>query len=170
MPLAPSETGIAILLHPISVNFAVGLLVFGLLSDFYGAYFVRPDWQYTGKVTFLAGVVSVGVAVVTGWLAGKLPANESVFEPEIRELVFYHSFFGYGLFAVSVLLAIIRLQTGERLHIVYRICAVAALVGLTYQGYLGGQMVYRYGVGVQAALLLNVVPEELESPPTTESR
>ncbi len=151
----PLDAGLIVLLHPVCVHFAIALVVFGVLLDCGGSLGGRRDWQQTGKIGFLAGVGAVGLAVLSGWIEQQLPRPSSVFDPQVGELLFYHEYGGYVLLGFFIILLVARLQIREQLPLLYIILAGMGLIGLTIQGYWGGEMVYRYGAGVRAVQVLS---------------
>ena len=155
VPVPPLDAGLIVLLHPVCVHFAIALIVFGVLLDCGGSLGGRRDWQQAGKIGFLSGVGAVGLAVLSGWIEQQLPQPSSVFDPQVAELLFYHEYGGYVLLGFFVILLVARLQIRGQLPLLYLILAGMGLVGLTLQGYWGGEMVYRYGAGVRAVQVLS---------------
>ena len=160
VPVPPLDAGLIVLLHPVCVHFAIALVVFGVLLDCGGSLSGRRDWQQAGKIGFLAGVGAVGLAVLSGWIEQQLPRPGSVFDPQVGELLFYHEYGGYVLLGFFIILLVARLQIREQLPLLYIILAGMGLTGLTFQGYWGGEMVYRYGAGVRAVQVLSEAAAE----------
>ena len=163
VPVPPLDTGLIVLLHPVCVHFAIALVVFGVLLDCGGSLGGRRDWQQTGKIGFLTGVGAVGLAVLSGWIEQQLPRPGSVFDPQVGELLFYHEYGGYVLLGFFIILLVARLQIREQLPLLYIILAGLGLIGLTIQGYWGGEMVYRYGAGVRAVQVLSDTAQQTTS-------
>ncbi len=169
VPVPPLDAGLIVSLHPVCVHFAIALIVFGMLLDCGGSLGGRPDWQQAGQIGFFAGVGAVGLAVLSGWIEQQLPQPSSVFDPQIAELLFYHEYGGYVLLGFFIILLVARLQIRGRLPYLYLILAGVGLIGLTLQGYWGGEMVYRYGAGVRAVQVLSdtaqrTLPENMGMP------
>ncbi len=155
VPVPPLDAGLIVPLHPVCVHFAIALVVFGVLLDCGGSLAERQAWQHAGRLSFLVGVGAVGLAVLTGWLEQQLPQPSSYFDLEVEELLFYHEYGGYVLLGFFIILAVARLQIRGQLPRLYIILAGVGLIGLTVQGYWGGEMVYRYGAGVRAVQVLS---------------
>jgi uncharacterized membrane protein len=154
-PVPPLEAGLLLTLHPIFVHFAIALTVFGLILDCAGSLWRQDHWQHAGRLSFLAGVVATGLAVLSGWIELQLPRPASAFDSQIQEVLFYHEYLGYGLLGFFIILAVARLQIHGRLPVLFLILSLLGIVGLTVQGYLGGELVYRYGAGVRAVHILS---------------
>lgn len=174
VPVPPLDAGLIVLLHPVCVHFAIALVVFGVLLDCGGSLGRRRDWQQTGKIGFLAGVCAVGLAVLSGWIEQQLPRPGSVFDSQVGELLFYHEYGGYVLLGFFIILLVARLQIREQLPLLYIILAGMGLIGLTIQGYWGGEMVYRYGAGVRAVQVLSdaaqvTISENMRMPEADEN-
>jgi len=158
VPVPPLEAGLLLTFHPICVHFALALTMFGLACDWAGSWRQHPQWQYAGRLSFFAGVVATGLAVLSGWIEQELPRPASVFDPQIREVLFYHEYLGYGLLGLFLVLAIVRARIHGHLPTVFIMLSVLGLGGFIVQGYLGGELVYRYGAGVRAVQILSSRP------------
>jgi len=155
VPVPPLDAGILLTFHPICVHFATALTVFGLVLDWIGSLRGQARWQQTGRLSFFAGVVAIGLAVLSGWIEQELPRPASAFDAQIHNVLFYHEYLGYGLLGVFVVLAVARLRIHDRLPSLFVILSALGLAGLIVQGYLGGELVYRYGAGVRAVQVLS---------------
>jgi uncharacterized membrane protein len=155
MPLLSLETGAVLVIHPICVHFAVALTVFGIGLDCLGSVRSETSWQQTGRCGFFAGVVATGLAVLSGWIEQQLPRPPSLYDTQVQGLLFYHEYLGYGLLGFFVVLAVARIQIAGRLPLLFVMLSVLGLAGLVVQGYLGGELVYRYGAGVRAVQVLS---------------
>lgn len=153
------EGGFLLVFHPIAVHFAIALTLFGFMMDWLGSVRGQIHTQQLGRTCFLAGVVALGGAVVSGWVEHTLPRPVSVFDEQMQNVFFWHEYLGYGLFALFLVLTVIRLHIQARLPTAFVLLGMLGLVGLVIQGYLGGELVYRYGAGVRA---VQVLSERLE--------
>jgi uncharacterized membrane protein len=162
VPVPPLEAGTLLTFHPICVHFATALTVFGLALDWAGSWRHQTQWQSAGRLSFFAGVVAIGLAVLSGWIEQELPRPVSVFDSQIQDVLFYHEYLGYGLLGTFLILAIARSRIHNRLPVMFVVLSALGLVGLIVQGYLGGEMVYRYGAGVRAVQILSSQPSDGE--------
>jgi uncharacterized membrane protein len=158
VPVPPLQAGTLLTFHPICVHFAIALTVFGLGLDWVGSWYQHPQWQYAGRLSFFAGVVATGLAVLSGWIEQELPRPASIFDPQMQSVLFYHEYLGYGLLGFFLVLAIVRLRIHDHLPAMFVVLSVLGLAGLIVQGYLGGELVYRYGAGVRAVQILSNQP------------
>jgi uncharacterized membrane protein len=158
VPVPPLAAGMLLTFHPIFVHFAIALTIFGLALDWAGSWRRHLPWQHAGRLSFFAGVIATGLAVVSGWIEQELPRPASVFDPQIQEVLLYHEYLGYGLLGLFLILAIMRARIQGRLPAVFVALSILGLGGLTVQGYLGGELVYRYGAGVRAVQILSNQP------------
>jgi uncharacterized membrane protein len=128
-------------------------------------------WQQAGKMCFFAGVVALGLAALSGWIEHELPRPPSVFDADSQNVLFYHEYGGYALVGFFLVLAVFRVGIGERLPLFFILLSGVGLIGLLVQGYLGGELVYRYGAGVRAVQILSTqVPQaEQEKAPELPS-
>lgn len=142
MPLFP--------LHPRLVHFPIALLVTGsVLALAYMLYWRRPTLASVTWVLILLGWISVFFAVVTGLI----DRNSAPQDSEISSLLSIHTALGFALIAVYGLMLYERLRSPDALDspaMRWRLIALAAL-GLALvlvDGWVGGTLVYKYGVGV----------------------
>jgi uncharacterized membrane protein len=155
VPVPPLDAGVLLTVHPVCVHFATALTVFGLALDWIGSLRGQARWQQAGRLSFFAGVVAIGLAVLSGWIEQELPRPASAFDAQIQNVLFYHEYLGYGLLGVFIVLAVARLRIDDRLPSLFVILSAFGLAGLIVQGYLGGELVYRYGAGVRAVQVLS---------------
>jgi uncharacterized membrane protein len=151
----PLETGSLLVFHPVCVHFAIALTVFGLALDWAGSFRGQVHWQQAGRLSFFAGVVAIGLAVLSGWIEQELPRPASAFDTQSARVLLYHEYLGYGLLGFFVILAVARMQIPSRLPALFVMLSALALAGLVVQGYWGGELVYRYGAGVRAVQMLS---------------
>lgn len=149
------EEGYVFIFHPIVVHFAIALVLFGFVADCSGSLRGQMQRQEVGRVCFLSGVVALGLAVVSGWVEQELPRPASVFDEQMQDVIFRHEYLGYGLLALFLVLAVMRLRIQGRLPVVFVLLAALGAAGIVLQGYWGGELVYRYGAGVRAVQVLS---------------
>ena len=135
-------------LHSALVHLPIALLPISLVLDVVswivhtdGSKFVRA-----ALVAVVAGIASGLLAAIFGWIDYREirrdhPAKSTATRHMIANLV------ALGLFAVS---AVLRFRSVELDHtaIFPLVLSVIGLGALTYSGYLGGNLVYRDGIGV----------------------
>jgi uncharacterized membrane protein len=137
------------LIHPALVHFTVALIVLGGVFEVAGILAARAELARQGGRLLLLGLVSLVPTIATGYLASNSvtlpPGSERVLERHEQS----------GLVLLGLLLGSQfwkawsrgRLPPGQdRLYAL----VVAVVVGLTaYGAWLGGTLVYRYGIGVR---------------------
>lgn len=137
-------------LHPMVIPFPIGLWVFSLVAD--AIYFWRgnPVWSdYIAFYTLLGGIIGAVVAAVPGfidWL--------SLSDREVVKIANWHA--RLNVIALLVFSASFYLRTfgGSSLvngsHTIPFVLSVLGVILITISGWLGGEMVFRYGVAVEA--------------------
>ncbi len=136
-------------LHPVIVHFPIALLATAIFLEVIELFLKRDALREAA--TWLLGLGFLGglVATVTGILAEEAAEEMGVPESAIET----HELLAFATLAVfAVLIAIRWLQRKRRIPefpgIVLAIGLVGViLIGLT--GYFGGDLVYRYGAGVE---------------------
>ena len=138
-------------MHPIFVHFTIALTFASLVFDALGFFFNKASltaaggWALVGAALMTLATLSTGLTSST-----RAPVEEG----EARSFLRAHMALGfifYGLLVAIVFWRISLWLSGQSVSWVYLAAlAVVALV-MTVQGYLGGELVYRYGVEVEQA-------------------
>lgn len=137
-------------IHPLIVHFPIAFLITFIVIDILGAIFKQAGWRKLAGGLLYLGTVAAGVAVIFG-----LMAEESVEHGENVHLILEsHEFFGFSILCLSAFLSAWRLlSAGEikgMMNAPYLFLA-GILFNLVVLGAdLGGLMVYKYGVAVEA--------------------
>ncbi len=140
-------------IHPIVVHFPIALLCASVAFDILARRWPTGGFRDTSLYCLLAGVMGAALAVVTGGmeeeLAERAGAPESVLE--------LHESLGTATLIVFVALLCLRLamQRGwiKDLPALSIGLGVIGIVILALTGYWGGELVYVYGIGVQAVMV-----------------
>lgn len=157
-------------IHPVVVHFPIALFLTGFVLDVLGHLLKRETLQRVGAIVLVLGAVGALAAMLTGQFAEESveerlsAAGERVLDTH-EELGKLTAYLLLGVAAVRLLLATgwlarWRWAVGAALAI-YLIAGVVGVGTLTVTGYYGGELVYRYGAGVQASQPI----VELPTPP-----
>src|SRR5437868_12631171 len=151
-------------MHPIFVHFTIALTSASLIFDALGFFFNRAsltaagEWTLVGAALMTLGTLSTGLTSAT-----RAPVEEG----EARSFLRAHMALGfifYGLLVAIFFWRISLWQGGQSVSWVYLVALAFVSLVMTVQGYLGGELVYRYGVEVEQAY--RELPErEAESTP-----
>lgn len=138
-------------IHPLIVHFPVALAFAVVIFDLIGIFSRRPSFISAATKLSVFAALGGAAAVITG-----LIAEESVRHSDAaHELLETHEALGFAFLGVMVIMAIFRLAVGKRLE--ERGVWIAVLLGLTAAAvvgtgaYIGGELVYRYHVGIGGA-------------------
>jgi uncharacterized membrane protein len=150
----PIDAGLVLVVHPIFVHFAIALTIVAVLLDAVGRWQGSETWQQAGQLNLSLGVGGVALAVVSGWFENQLPRAQGPFEAQARKWLEYHEYLGFGLLGLFICLLIWRWRIQGQVPVSFLVLALLGVIGMAAQGYLGGEMVYRYGVRVRAVEVL----------------
>jgi uncharacterized membrane protein len=131
-------------LHAILVAFPVGLLVFSFLCDLLLLSGLGGgDWAVLARVTLAAGIVAALLAAIPGFV------DYLSLSGRVRRIATYHLLLNLTVVGVFTLDFLLRLRTDpyDKVPVFFSAIGVALLA---VSGWLGGEMVYRHGVGVDA--------------------
>jgi len=141
-------------IHPAVDHFTVALLIVAVLADLFASLFSTRLWlRYAALALIIAGTAAAwGSKLTGGWEADRVwRAVQAAGGPAYRTL-HLHAEIGDYLPWVFLVLAIWRIgvQVFSFMAVsrgLYLLFAVLAAVAIAYQGYLGGELVYEYGIG-----------------------
>jgi len=139
-------------LHPPIVHFAIALTITGVLFEIIGFFLNKESLKQAGFWTFMAGVIAVWGAAISGHEAEE--AVEKIIKgTPAEEILEKHEDKGKILPWIFTLLGLLRIylyfKENKKMYIVYLLIALFCIGLIGYQGRLGGTMVYEYGVGVK---------------------
>ncbi len=136
--------------HPLIVHFPIAFLLAFFVIDLFGTLFNKDNWrQFAGGLLYL-GTVFAAAAVVAG-----LSAEATVEHGENVHLILErHKTIGISVLILSVFLSVWRLLAGGAAkgfaNLVFILLAAVLNVMIILGADLGGMMVYKYGVAVEA--------------------
>ncbi len=156
--LSPAEMFSAIMpgisslvnLHPLAVHFPIALLFAFLLMDLLGSVFQKQSWRNVATGMLYLGTIAAGIAVFLG-----LSAASTVEHGENVHLILErHEALGFSVLYLSGFLSLWRLMSGGTVkgasNIAFLMLAVVLNILMTLGADLGGLMVYKHGVAVEA--------------------
>jgi uncharacterized membrane protein len=145
-------------IHPVVVHFPIALFLTGFVLDAIGYLFQRETLKRAGLILIVLGALGALAAMLTGQFAEE--SVEERLSGAGKRVLDTHEDLGkltaYLLLAVAALRLILatswlnrwRWAAGAALAI-YLIAGIVGAGALTATGYYGGELVYRYGAGVQ---------------------
>jgi uncharacterized membrane protein len=130
-------------LHPMLVVFPIGLWIFSLISDF--VFLLRGDvaWNDIAFYTMAGGLIGALVAAAPGFID-----MFSISDPKVGKLAWNHMIL--NLIAVAIFALSFYLRLGNTAGAILPVLlSVAGVLFIAASGWLGGEMVYVYGMGVE---------------------
>ncbi|HJU03822.1 MAG TPA: DUF2231 domain-containing protein [Nitrospiraceae bacterium] len=138
-------------LHPILVHFTIALMIASLGADTIGYLFSVASLADTGWWTMVGSLAVTPLTLITGAISRRrIPIEEG----PARSFVRSHMALGPVVFGLLVALMVWRAEFWQHGHFVsgwYLLGVYGAGLVMTVQGYLGGEIVYRYGAEVKRA-------------------
>ncbi len=139
------EYAIPAAIHPIFVHFAIALTLFGVGLDAFALFTGRSHWHQAAKMNLMGGVMGMAAAVASGWWDHEQSAHTHL-TPNLMPV---HQYLGWSLLVVFALLLVWRVRMTTSPSRAFVGIALVGALGIMVQGHIGGQMVFRQGVGVQ---------------------
>jgi uncharacterized membrane protein len=130
-------------IHPMLVVFPIGLWIFSLISDVIFLLGKNLLWNEIALYTMVGGLIGASLAAIPG-----LIDMFSITNPKPGKIAWNHmivNIIAVALFALNLCLRVI-LQPGAFFPILLSVIGVSLLA---YAGWLGGELAYVHGVGVQ---------------------
>ena len=136
-------------LHPLLTHFPIALLSLSIVCECAALLLRREDFSVLGWWTQLAGTIGLAAAAGSGILAGRsveiAPAGKPYFEMH-QELAFVAA----TAFAILLFWRIASGTRRPRGHdILFLLLFTGGVVAIWAGAWYGGEMVYRFGAGVQ---------------------
>jgi uncharacterized membrane protein len=138
-------------MHPIFVHFTIALTSASLIFDALGFFLNKASLTAAGGWTLVASAVMTLMTISTGLTSSTRAPIE---EGEARSFLRAHMALGLIFFGLLLAITFWRVslwQNGRGVSWLYLISLAAVSLVMTMQGYLGGELVYRYGVEVEQA-------------------
>jgi len=138
-------------MHPIFVHFTIALTASSLAFDALGFFLGVASLTATGGWTLVSAAVMTLMTISSGLTSS---TRAPVEEGEARSFLRAHMALGLIFYGVLLAITLWRLSLWQQgLGVSWLYLAAMAVVSLvmTMQGYLGGELVYRYGVEVEQA-------------------
>ena len=155
-------------LHPFVDHFSVALVLVAIAADLMASLFSNRSWlRYMALTLIILGAGAVALSNLTGgWDANRAWNGIKAAGGPTLTTFKRHALMGNILPWVVAGLAVWRiavqaLSFAARSRPLYLVIAIGAGAAILYQGYLGGELVYRYGVGTA---LLNAAAPALPAP------
>jgi uncharacterized membrane protein len=156
-------------MHPIFVHFTIALTSASLIFDGLGFWFEKATLTAAGGWTLFGSAVMTLITISTGLTsATRAPVEEG----EARSFLRAHMALGlifYGLLVAVTFWRLSLWQNGRGVSWLYLASLAIVSVVMTIQGYLGGELVYRYGVEVEQAHRELPEREALSAPPRLDA-
>jgi uncharacterized membrane protein len=155
--------------HPIFVHFTIALTASSLVFDSLGFLLIRPSLTAAGGWTLLGSTLMTLMTLSTGLTSS---TRAPVEEGEARSFLRAHMTLGLIFYGLLIMMMIWRLsfwQEGRSVSWLYLIALAVVSFVMTVQGYLGGELVYRYGVEVEQAHRELSEGEATSAPPSLAS-
>ena len=156
-------------MHPIFVHFTIALTSASLVFDALGFLLGKTSLTAAGGWTLVGAAVMTLMTISTGLTSS---TRAPVEEGEARSFLRAHMALGLIFYGFLVAITFWRLslwQNGRGVSWVYLASLALVSLVMTVQGYLGGELVYRYGVEVEQAYRELPEKEAKSAPPQISS-
>lgn len=156
-------------LHPILVHFTIGLMIASLGADTIGFLFDVASLADTGWWTMVGALAVTPLTLATGAISRRrIPVEEGPARSFLRS----HMALGPVIFGLLIIMTVWRSvfwQSDELVSGWYLLGLYGVGFVMTVQGYLGGELVYRYGAEVKRTYRKMPIQEADGAPPSLPS-
>jgi len=140
-------------IHPMTVHFTIGLFMAAVFFELFGKMLSKESLRIAGRWNLLVALLCAILSVSTGLYAESTAPHSG----QVHEMLEKHEALGITVLVIVVVMNIYNLFLKKRLKpifdTVYIVIGIAGLVVISFGAYYGGEMVYRYGVGVKAIVV-----------------
>ncbi len=133
-------------LHPSLVHLPLALLPLAVASEILGAVTGRRAFHDFGRRAITLAAAGAAASAVTGLVAGE----EVNVEGRSRDMLMTHRNLNVAATLTAIAMAFWR-RRSEKPGAAYLATGLAGIGIVSYTAYLGGELVYDYGVGVDPA-------------------
>lgn len=137
-------------LHPLLVHLPIALLTCSFLFDLVGVLSKKNDLKRVGWWTMICGILGLASTIMSGLQAEK---TVLIHPPAVEHFQTHQevAFSVAGVYAILFLWRIAnRGELPQNRDWVFLAIALVGVVGIWVGAWYGGEMVYRFGVGVYA--------------------
>lgn len=139
-------------IHPLVIHFPIAFLIAAFICEIISQFFDKAYFGKTAKWALLVGTITLGIAAFTGWLGHKTVAHSEASYQFIER----HQQFGFislGLFVGLLVYRFVLLEKTQKNNLIIGVLLTLNFIGLSlmsYGAHLGGELVFKYGVGVES--------------------
>lgn len=152
--------------HPVAVHFAVALLLVAVALSLLArvrSLTENPSVMHlVGRWNLWLGTAGAAWAVVTGWLAYNSVAHDELAHQAMTVHLRWALVTGVLFLGLSVWAW--RKRNREEMGVVWMILMVIGSLALLRTAYLGGENVYRYGLGVRSTPAMRLALDSGDQP------
>ncbi len=140
-------------LHAMFIHFPIALLIVGFLSEVISLFSKKEFFKRGGLYLLVLGTLGTIASYLSGNAAG-----EGIEEGPLKEVMELHEQAATITLWLTIITAVLYLtififKYRQRWVKIVSVLLFAAVIGgIARTGYLGGQLVYKHGAGVQLAL------------------
>jgi uncharacterized membrane protein len=148
-------------IHPALVHFPIAFLVGAVALDLY-SWRTIPERHLERTVTglYITGVATGILAALAGVLA--FYTTPMTFTEEAGSKIWWHIGTAAPAVIAFAIIAFIRWRSPTASPAWTRVLALAAVISLGIAGYVGGNMVYQGGMGIEPSLMSNELREKAQ--------
>jgi uncharacterized membrane protein len=146
-------------IHPMLIPFPIALWVFSLIADLIYAGRDDPAWGWIAFYTLAGGIIGAVLAAVFGIID-----YFSIRDKKVSRIAAWHA--RINVLALLLFAASFYLRTGSGARLtggslsIPLALSIIGVVSITISGWLGGELVYKHGVGVEQGRSQNASRDE----------
>ncbi len=149
-------------LHPLFVHFPIAFLLGFVCVEFAACITHKQQWRELASGFLYLGSISAVFTVIAGFFAEDSVEHGG----NVHEIMEYHELFGFIILGLSIFLSIWRLiakaQIKAEANILYLILSMFLAIFVILGADLGGLMVYKHGVAVEAVAKDSTVQQQFQ--------
>ncbi|WP_432472504.1 DUF2231 domain-containing protein [Amphritea sp. HPY] len=157
-------------IHPIAVHFVIALSIFAAALDIWASFKSDAAIAQFAKLTTCFVAIAAVITIATGWFDHETWHATSQHHHDDASVIGLHMKLGIALAILFCGLAILRYRIKGLASKLYLLLILTGVTGITFQAYLGGELVYSEGIGVRATEEHRAEDKRPEDKRTEENR
>lgn len=157
-------------IHPIAVHFVIALSIFAAALDIWAPFKSEAAIAQFAKLTTYFAAIAAVITIATGWVDHETWHASTQHHHDDTSVIGLHMKLGITLAILFCGLAIWRYRIRDYASKLYLLLILTGVTGITFQAYLGGELVYSEGIGVQTTEEPRTEEERTEDKRTEENK
>ncbi|KAB2881368.1 DUF2231 domain-containing protein [bacterium] len=135
--------------HPMLIHFPIALFLTAMIFDLVSFARRNESFENMASKLFILSAIAFIASAITGLLA----ENSVSHSEEAHHIMEDHKLFQLIATGISVFIALLIFFVKKRMQLLRLVLTLLGAGFMTYGSYLGGELVYRFGIGTNVQVI-----------------